>query len=277
MVFPPTLLTLIERLAGGGEEADWREFLRDYWGPVCRFARQRGSLTVDDAEDVASETLEAIVKNNLLARWSANRSAKLRTLICAVVRNILSNRARVETGRDRLIQDHRGQLDRYLAVAYLRSCDTSTDPLRELMLVASYLSPDPVHLVGEGDGARIALRFALEHPERVRSLVLSAPDPRWFASDADIGAARARASLRSSADTMLACRRLWRIQVPVLVITGEHDWRTSGDTPPLRCVRLVREQLLRGAGMLPHVQASQDFNRAVARFLERQRMSAGEP
>jgi RNA polymerase sigma factor (sigma-70 family) len=114
MAFPQTRLTLIERLAGGGGEADWKEFLHDYWGPVCRFARQRGNLTREDAEDVASETLEAIVKNNLLSRWSASRSAKLRTLICAVVRNILSNRARVASGREKVVRDHGGELDRYL-------------------------------------------------------------------------------------------------------------------------------------------------------------------
>jgi RNA polymerase sigma factor (sigma-70 family) len=127
MVFPQTRLTLIERLAEGGDEGDWREFLRDYWGPVCRFARQRGSLTAEDAEDVASETLAAIVKNNLLARWSANRSAKLRTLICAVVRNILSNRARVASGRNHLVRDHRGQLDRYLDVFTLSPADVSAE------------------------------------------------------------------------------------------------------------------------------------------------------
>ena len=63
----------------------------------------------------------------------------------------------------------------------------------------------------------------------------------------------------------------------MLVICGERDWRTYGDTPPVRCVRTVRELVLRGAAMMPHAQASQDFNRAVARFLERQRMTAGEP
>lgn len=117
MAFPPTRHTLIQRLASGGEESDWREFLRDYWGPVCRFARSRGNLTLEDAEDVAAETLEAIVKNNLLARWSANRSAKLRTLICAVVRNVMSNRARVASGRDRIVREHAGELDRYLDVS----------------------------------------------------------------------------------------------------------------------------------------------------------------
>src|SRR5215471_14741399 len=127
MAFPQTRLTLIERLAGGGAESDWREFLRDYWGPVCRFARFRGNLKSEDAEDVASETLEAIVKNGLLARWSANRSAKLRTLICAVVVNVLSNRARVAIGRKRVVREHGGQLDRYFDQGTLSADDESAE------------------------------------------------------------------------------------------------------------------------------------------------------
>jgi RNA polymerase sigma factor (sigma-70 family) len=127
MAFPQTRHSLIERLAGGGDEADWRDFLEDYWGPVCRFARQRANLTLEDAEDVASETLEAIVKNNLLSRWSTDRSAKLRTLICAVVRNVLSNRARVEVGRARIVREHAGELDRYAAADGVNPDDASTE------------------------------------------------------------------------------------------------------------------------------------------------------
>jgi len=128
MAFPQTRLTLIERLAaGGGGHTDWWEFLQDYWGPVCRFARQRGNLSVEDAEDVASETLEAIVKNDLLSRWSADRSAKLRTLICTVVLNILANRARVAAGRENLLRDHGGQLDRYLDDSVFDSAEASIE------------------------------------------------------------------------------------------------------------------------------------------------------
>jgi len=114
MAFPQTHVTLIERLAGGGGDDDWAEFLRDYWEPICRFARERASLSREDAEDVASETLQAIVRNNLLSRWSANRSAKLRTLICTVVLNILANRGRIANGRKKAVREHGGELDRYL-------------------------------------------------------------------------------------------------------------------------------------------------------------------
>jgi RNA polymerase sigma factor (sigma-70 family) len=117
MTFPETRFTLIERLARGGAEADWREFLNDYWGPVCRFARYRGRLSAADAEDIAAQVLEAIIRNRLLIRWTIERRAKLRTLICTVVRYLLANRSRVESGRERLVRDHAGELDRYLASA----------------------------------------------------------------------------------------------------------------------------------------------------------------
>src|SRR5262245_52690098 len=105
MAFPDTSKSLIQRLGAAGGEADWRQFLNDYWGPVCRFAAGRASLTAADAEDVASLTFEAVVTNQLLARWVLNHSAKLRTLLCSVVRNILSNRARVHAGRERILRE----------------------------------------------------------------------------------------------------------------------------------------------------------------------------
>jgi RNA polymerase sigma factor (sigma-70 family) len=106
MAFPETRLTVIQRIASTGSEADWRQFMDDYWGPVCRFAAQRGGLSLADAEDVASLTFEALVSGQLMSRWLVNRSAKLRTLLCAVTRNVLSNRARVGQGRARLLREH---------------------------------------------------------------------------------------------------------------------------------------------------------------------------
>lgn len=105
MAFPETRQTLIQRLASAGDPEDWRQFLNDYWGPVCRFASSRGSISNADAEDVASLTFEVLLTNRLLARWVMNRSAKLRTLLCSVVRNVLSNRARVNQGRERILRD----------------------------------------------------------------------------------------------------------------------------------------------------------------------------
>src|SRR5262245_38766762 len=99
MGFPQTRHTLIQRIAAGGDNEDWREFLADYWGPVCRFALRSAKLTLEDAEDIASQTFEAVLRNQLLARWVANRSAKLRTLLCAVVRRVIANRQRLAETR----------------------------------------------------------------------------------------------------------------------------------------------------------------------------------
>lgn len=104
MTFPETRLTLIRRLSGGGSDTDWRDFLDDYWPPLCAFAMRWGGLSLADAEDVAAETLQAIVKNQLLSRWQAHRAARLRTLLCSVARNVISNRARVEKGRNRILR-----------------------------------------------------------------------------------------------------------------------------------------------------------------------------
>ena len=102
MSFPETRHTFIQRLASHGREDDWRQFMDEYWFPLCRFAMWKGKLKSDEAEDIASITLTAIIQNELLARWVARPSAKLRTLFCSVVRNVLSNRARVESGRSSL-------------------------------------------------------------------------------------------------------------------------------------------------------------------------------
>jgi DNA-directed RNA polymerase specialized sigma24 family protein len=111
MSFPQTRLTLIQRLVVEGNEEDWRTFVRDYWGPVCRFAMRWGAANLDDAEDVAIEAFEIVWRNDLLERWVAHRSAKLRTLLCAVLRNILANRGRVRATRQKIIAELSAGLD----------------------------------------------------------------------------------------------------------------------------------------------------------------------
>jgi DNA-directed RNA polymerase specialized sigma24 family protein len=101
-MFPETRLTLIQRLAGGGSADDWRVFLKDYWGPVCRFAIRSGAGPLSDAEDVAAQTFQVLLANGLLGRWISNRSARLRSVLCSVTRKILANRKRVSAGRERL-------------------------------------------------------------------------------------------------------------------------------------------------------------------------------
>jgi RNA polymerase sigma factor (sigma-70 family) len=129
MTFPETRHTLIQRLATGGHDGDWQEFMEDYWGPVCRFAKWKGSLTHEDAEDVASLTFEALLKSRLLQRWSEVQSARLRTLLCTVVRNVLSNRARVVSAREKVVREHGGMLDRYVELSENETADAPQDQL----------------------------------------------------------------------------------------------------------------------------------------------------
>ncbi len=105
MNFPATRHTLIHRITVSGDEADWRQFMTDYWRPICRFAMNWGKLGIDDAEDVAATTFQVLISARLLARWLSKPTAKLRTLLCSVVRNVLSNRARINTGRARLVSE----------------------------------------------------------------------------------------------------------------------------------------------------------------------------
>ena len=112
MGFPQTRLTLIQRLTSSSAEEDWQSFLKDYWGPICRFSLRWCARNLDDAEDVASETFEVLWEQRLLVRWVANRSAKLRTLLCCVVRNILSHRNRVRASREQRLCDLAEHCDR---------------------------------------------------------------------------------------------------------------------------------------------------------------------
>lgn len=84
----------------------------------------------------------------------------------------------------------------------------SHDDLRALL---DYLNIKSAHLVGLSLGGRVALDFALEHPERVRSLVLAGPGlsgyrwdeaalDEWFA---EIAAARAEGDSLKAAEHWL--------------------------------------------------------------------------
>lgn len=99
MAFPQTRHTLIHRLAQGGNQQDWLDFLADYWGPVCRFALRRGGMKLAEAEDVAASTFEVVLRNSLLQRWTQSPRAKLRTLLCSVVCRVQANEFRAARRR----------------------------------------------------------------------------------------------------------------------------------------------------------------------------------
>src|SRR5262249_24423113 len=150
----------IQRLSASSAEADWRQFLNDYWGPVCRFAAGRASLSAADAEDVASLTFEVLLTNRLLARWVLNRSAKLRTLPCSVVRNILSHAARVHSGRERILREISEQPDPGRTFQSLDAPEDQVDAfyaswVADLLEQAAQSLMDEYHADGKGDYFRV--------------------------------------------------------------------------------------------------------------------------
>lgn len=81
-------------------------FLADYWRPLCRFAARWGRLNLDDAEDLASLTLQVLIRNGLLERWVGDRRARLRTLLCGVVRRAISNHTRKKSREGRHLREY---------------------------------------------------------------------------------------------------------------------------------------------------------------------------
>jgi RNA polymerase sigma factor (sigma-70 family) len=100
--FPETRHSLIQRLVNSATNDDWRQFHADYWSPLCPFAMKWGPLNFSDAEDLASQAFEVLLTGTLLGRWVETRQSRLRTMLCAVMKNLIGNRLRVNAGRDRI-------------------------------------------------------------------------------------------------------------------------------------------------------------------------------
>jgi RNA polymerase sigma factor (sigma-70 family) len=184
MSFPPTHSTLIRRIVSSGKEKDWQEFLADYWGCVCRFAMRRDNLKFEDAEDVASLTFEALVRNRLLARWVSDRAAKLRTLLCGVVCNVLANRARVQSGRERLVREHGGRLANRPGLPVVTSLEVGAEQVdafyaawaEEILQQAVEALLAEYHQAGKGDYFRVLYGRVCEQmtmPEIAQALNLT--------------------------------------------------------------------------------------------------------
>jgi RNA polymerase sigma factor (sigma-70 family) len=163
MNFPTTRYTLIQRIATSTAESDWAVFLTDYWRPICRFAARWGHLSLHDAEDVAAVTLETIIRNGLLARWTADRRARLRTLLCAVVRRILANRNRRQQKEADWIRHCMDELSaalRYEELAAETTASGEADAFyqawaEELLQAAVESLLDDYHREGRGDYFRV--------------------------------------------------------------------------------------------------------------------------
>jgi RNA polymerase sigma factor (sigma-70 family) len=99
-------MTLIHRIAAGGDSSAWQQFLGDYWRPICLFAMQIGAMRWEDAEDIASDAITVLRRKELLEQWLQNQQARFKTLVCTVVRNLVSNWQRSDQARTRRMKDY---------------------------------------------------------------------------------------------------------------------------------------------------------------------------
>ncbi len=160
MAFPDTRLTLIGWLSSGASEQDWQQFLQDYWGPICRFAARRGRLSIAGAEDVAAKTFESLLSSRLLVRWHEHQGARLRTLLCTVVRHVLANRARVQAGRERLLREELARGDAALEAYAAEPAELPADTfyaawVEDLLDGAVTGLMREYHAAGKGDYFRV--------------------------------------------------------------------------------------------------------------------------
>ncbi len=161
------------------------------------------------------------------------------------------------------------------------------------------LGLESAHLVGHSDGGSIALLFAAQHPERVRSVVTEAAHtmvedetrhgiqelmdalaagklPPWLFK---LHGERGEAVLRAWGRSALSARHkewnilasLAAIQAPLFVIQGEHDeFGTEAQVESISSrAGDVKTWLVKGCGHTPHGQETEAFVRRVAAFLRR--------
>jgi len=165
MTFPKTRKTLIFRLTTDGAQQDWLQFLSDYWLAVCHFVQQRANLGFEDAEDVAAEAFEVLLRKHLLERWLSNPSAKLRTLLCTVAKQVLANQLRVRTGRIRLLRNKARELLSRTDLPTIKSPNKQTDQVDEFYSawIESILLQTVESLVQEYDRRDEVNRFKVLH------------------------------------------------------------------------------------------------------------------
>lgn len=129
--------------------------MKDYWGPICRFALRWGASNLDEAEEVASHVFVVLWENRLLTRWVANRASKLRSLLCAVVRNTLSNWNRVRAGRQRMSADVVSKFEEYSRTRDEQSDAFYTAWVEDLIQQAVESLATEYYSSGRGDYVRV--------------------------------------------------------------------------------------------------------------------------
>jgi len=208
-------------------------FLADYWRPLCRFAVRWGRLDLLDAEDVAATTLEAILRNNLLARWTTDRRARLRTLLCSVVRRILADEARRSSRRRRRIREYVEQADCDLQLTFEGGEPVSTDEAdafyqawaEELLQSAVESLLEDYHREGRGNYFRVFYGRVCENlPVRAIAASLQLKE-----TDVDNYFRHARSRLESRLRDLVRWQVLRYSSPDQSTAEFEHEWSRLGE------------------------------------------------
>ena len=200
--------------------------------------------------------------------------------------------------------------DRYTVVAYdLRGFGKSSMPsgtyrhYDDLAALLDHLGVTKAALVGSSLGGRVALDFAIAHPERARALITAAGIPSGFDFNRPPGTppgpnkALFRATLERLSDetaaslkgmvddysrwhrknkdpreevTPPAVKRLGEIMAPTLVTVGsldDPDFHRAAEALVMGIAR-PRKHVFEGCGHLPNLDAPEAFNRVVLDFLD---------
>lgn len=200
--------------------------------------------------------------------------------------------------------------ERYTVIAYdLRGFGKSSMPSGtyrhsdDLAVLLGHVGVENVSLVGSSLGGRVALDFAIAHPERTRTVITEAGVPSGFDFTRPPGAPPGpnRALLRNTLEILSdekaeflksmvadysrwhrkntdprieieppAIGRLGEIMAPVLVTVGsldEPDFHRAANMLVSGIAR-SRTHIFEGSGHLPNMDAPEEFNRVVLDFLD---------
>lgn len=152
------------------------------------------------------------------------------------------------------------------------------DHVADLDRVLSHVSPDqPVVLAGGSWGAMLALLYALEHPHRVRALILRGV-PRWtdgrrgrltvdsiLSRELERGCIPVRTATWDSLIDRPGLDQLRTIQAPTLLISGSED--AFGALELSQVVPRARLVLVPGAGHVVDYEQPDRFFSEVSEFL----------